>query len=86
MTLTSIIAAAAVLLLLVAIFRAREKSPGIDLDTATEEDVRRLVMGGHKIDAIKVYRRLHGVDLMSAKQAVERIAAGLPPSLGGGDR
>jgi ribosomal protein L7/L12 len=37
-------------------------------------------MRGHKIDAIKVYRRLHGVGLKEAKDAVERLAATLPPS------
>jgi len=37
-------------------------------------------MGGHKIDAIKVYRRLHGGDLKGAKEAIERLAAGLPRS------
>ena len=48
------------------------------LDTATEGDIPRLLMGGHKIDAIKVYRRLHEVDLKEAKESVERIAAKLP--------
>ena len=80
MSTTSILVAAAVVLVLVAIFRGRGTSHGIDLDAATEEDIPRLLMAGHKIDAIKVYRRLHGVDLKSAKEAVERLAAGLPPS------
>jgi large subunit ribosomal protein L7/L12 len=75
---TSIIVAAVVVLLLVVISRGRGSSHGIDVDTATEEDIPALLMGGHKIDAIKVYRRLHGVDLKGAKEAVERLAAGLP--------
>lgn len=80
MPLTTIVVAAAVLLLLVVLFRAGGSSHGIDLDTATEEDIRRLLMGGHKIAAIKVYRRLHGVDLKAAKEAVERLATELPPA------
>jgi large subunit ribosomal protein L7/L12 len=80
MSTTSIIVVAVVVLVLAAIFRGRGSSHGIDVDTATEEDIPRLLMGGHKIDAIKVYRRLHGVDLKGAKEAIERLAAGLPPS------
>ena len=53
-------------------------TPGIDLNAATEADLRTLLMAGRKIDAIKVYRRLHGVDLKTAKEAVERLAAELP--------
>jgi ribosomal protein L7/L12 len=82
MTLTSIVVAGAVLLLLLALLRGRRDSPSIDLDTATEADIPALLMGGHKIDAIKAYRRLHGVDLKAAKEAVERLAAELPPPVG----
>jgi ribosomal protein L7/L12 len=79
MTTASIIVAAAVILLFIVLFRTG-RTHNIDLDTATEEDIPRLLMGGHKIDAIKVYRRLHDVDLKAAKEAVERLAAGLPRS------
>jgi len=79
MSRTSIIVAAVVVLVLMVIFRGRGCSHDIDLDTATEGDIPRLLMGGHKIDAIRVYRRLHGVDLKAAKEAVERLAAELPP-------
>ena len=41
----------------------------------TEADVERLLSLGHKIEAIKVYRAIHGVGLKEAKEAVERIAA-----------
>ena len=82
MTLTSLVVAGAVVLLLLALFRSRGESHHIDTDTATEEDMRALLMGGHKIDAIKVYRRLHRVDLKTAKEAVERLAAELPPVRG----
>ncbi len=40
----------------------------------TEADVERLVMMGRKIDAIKVYRQVHGVDLKEAKEAVDKLA------------
>lgn len=40
----------------------------------TEGDVRRLLSLGRKIDAIKLYREIRGVDLKSAKEAVEKIA------------
>ena len=78
MTTTSIFIAAAVVLLLIVLSRTGRSPHNIDLDTATEGDIPRLLMGGHKIDAIKVYRRLHGVDLKAAKDAVERLAATLP--------
>jgi ribosomal protein L7/L12 len=42
--------------------------------------VRELLLRGRKLQAIKLYRRLHGVDLKAAKQAVERLADGLPPA------
>ena len=78
MTTTSIIVVAAVVLLFIVLSRTGRSPHNIDLDTATEGDIPRLLMGGHKIDAIKVYRRLHDVDLKEAKEAVERIAAKLP--------
>ena len=46
----------------------------------TEEHVDRLLQRGHKIQAIKVYRALHGVGLKEAKEAVERRQGQLPPS------
>ena len=79
MTTTSIIIVAAVVLLFIVLSRTG-RTHNIDLDTATEGDITRLLMGGHKIDAIKVYRRLHDVDLKTAKEAVERLAAKLPPT------
>ena len=54
------------------------RSHGVDLDKAIEADIPRLVMAGHKIDAIRVYRRLHRVDLKAAKDAIDRLAATLP--------
>ena len=80
MTTTSILVAAAAIVLFIVLSRTGRSPHNIDLDTATEGDIPRLLMGGHKIDAIKVYRRLHDVDLKTAKEAVERIAAKLPRS------
>ena len=47
----------------------------------TDADVERLVALGRKIDAIKLYREVHGTDLKSAKDAVDKIAE--KPGLGG---
>ena len=38
----------------------------------TDGDVDRLLHLGHKIEAIRVYRTLHQVDLKDAKTAVEK--------------
>ncbi len=38
----------------------------------TEADLDRLIMKGHKIEAIRVFRALHDADLKEAKEAVER--------------
>jgi len=47
----------------------------------SDADVERLVALGRKIDAIKLYREIHGTDLKSAKDAVDKIAE--RPGLGG---
>lgn len=82
MTLTSVIAGVAVAVLIFLVLRASSRSGDSDLpdaDLATEADLRTLIMAGRKIDAIKVYRRLHRVDLKAAKDAVERMADELGP-------
>lgn len=38
----------------------------------TEADIDRLIIKGHKIEAIRVFRALHDVDLKEAKEAVEK--------------
>ena len=84
MSIGTLIVAGVALLLLVVWFRTRAGGgalPDVDLDRATEADLHRLVMAGRKIDAIKVYRRLHRVDLKAAKEAVERLIAELPPRI-----
>lgn len=52
---------------------------GIDLANADAEIVAS-IRAGRKIDAIKVYRDLHHVDLKTAKDAVDALEAQLPRS------
>lgn len=44
----------------------------------TTGDVQRLLLAGHKIEAIKLHREIHGVGLKEAKEAVESLARSLP--------
>jgi hypothetical protein len=44
----------------------------------SDGDVERLASMGRKIEAIKLYREIHGVDLKSAKEAVDELARRLP--------
>ena len=39
----------------------------------TNDDIRNLAQQGHKIQAIKWYRAIHGVGLKEAKDAVEEM-------------
>lgn len=39
----------------------------------TEDDIRKALLAGNKIEAIKVHRAIHSTDLKSAKDAVEEI-------------
>ncbi|UCG52926.1 MAG: hypothetical protein JSW58_05040 [Candidatus Latescibacterota bacterium] len=39
----------------------------------SDRDVERLIRLGRKIEAIKVYRTIHHVDLRTARQAVEAL-------------
>ena len=39
----------------------------------TMDDVQRLLSEGQKISAIKVYRKIHGVGLKKAKEAVDAM-------------
>ena len=48
---------------------SRELRPGDARPSAAEIDA--LLRGGRKIEAIKMYRTLHGVDLKAAKDAIE---------------
>jgi len=40
---------------------------------STEEDIIEALKAGHKINAIKHYRAVHGVGLREAKDAVEEM-------------
>jgi ribosomal protein L7/L12 len=57
----------------------RKSAPGSSISVppsqATDADVERLVTLGRKIDAIKVYRRLHATDLKTAKDEIDKMAA-----------
>jgi ribosomal protein L7/L12 len=67
------------------IVNAANRSGKIQLPSpgqGTDADVERLVAAGRKIDAIKVYRRIHQTDLKTAKDAVDRLAE--RPDLRGG--
>lgn len=46
-------------------------------DAASLEQIRALIRSDNMIQAIKVYRELHGCGLKEAKDAVERISQGL---------
>jgi ribosomal protein L7/L12 len=39
-----------------------------------DADVVSMIRSGNKIDAIQMYRELHGTDLVTAKDAVEALA------------
>ena len=47
------------------------KSP--PLAGASDAEVAQLVAAGRMIDAIKMYRKLHGTDLKTAKEAVDAL-------------
>ena len=46
-------------------------------DAALAPQVQEALRRGNKIEAIKIYRELTGVGLAEAKQAVDKIEAGL---------
>jgi hypothetical protein len=53
--------------------RLRESGEYPPPGRGTMADVERLVRLGRKIEAIKLYREIHGIDLMTAKSAVDAI-------------
>jgi ribosomal protein L7/L12 len=42
----------------------------------SKDEINRLVRAGDKIGAIKMYRQVHGVSLVNAKNAIESMASG----------
>ena len=54
----------------------------VDVQPAAEndEDIKHLAVNGHKMTAIKEYRRLHGGSLADAKRAVEMMLRNEPVS------
>jgi ribosomal protein L7/L12 len=57
----------------------RKSAPGSSIPAppsqVTDADIERLVTLGRKIDAIKLYRKLHGTDLKTAKDAIDNMKA-----------
>jgi hypothetical protein len=50
------------------------RAPRRDFGPPSPEQIDRLLLAGRKIDAIKTYRSLHGVDLKAAKDAIDARA------------
>ena len=55
------------------------RPPQRPAEQPNEADVQAFLRDGRKIQAIKAYRALHGVDLADAKEAVEQRARQLRP-------
>jgi ribosomal protein L7/L12 len=77
-----------VILVLLIVFVARRYSvsdppTGQPPTGASDADVARLVAARRTIDAIKVYRKLHGTDLKTAKDAIEGMRAQQKRARGG---
>jgi ribosomal protein L7/L12 len=62
-------------ILLVARRYSAPKPPKGQSQTGSDADVAELVAAGRMIDAIKLYRIVHGTDLRTAKDAVEQMQA-----------
>jgi ribosomal protein L7/L12 len=78
-TLSGAIAAVVLVVLVVTVVRRYSVSdaPTGELPGgSTDDDVARLAALGRKIEAIKLYRRLHATDLKTAKDAVDRMGEG----------
>lgn len=74
-----ILIGAAVFLVLLILSRSQASPPAVTSpeDRARlEQELHLCLASGRKIDAIKLYRRLHGTDLKSSKAAVESLLLG----------
>jgi ribosomal protein L7/L12 len=71
-------AGAAAVVLLGLVSRMGERSGSFRSSSSSTppspELIDKLVRSGHKIDAIRAYRTLHGVDLKAAKDAIDARA------------
>jgi ribosomal protein L7/L12 len=74
-----------VILLAIALSRRRREGamgppqqPGPSGQPPADAEVDALIVAGRTIEAIKVYRKLHGADLKDAKDAVDARARQLP--------
>ncbi|MDA1195521.1 MAG: hypothetical protein O2894_10105 [Planctomycetota bacterium] len=81
-----LVAVAATILLMVILYRPTKdrvrlsREPDVD-DGSTMEDVRRALLEGDRIEAIRRYRVISGSGLREAAEAVDTIAAGGPPPI-----
>ena len=53
--------------------RSNPPAPQVDAPAGAEEEIFALLRAGNKIEAIKRYREVYGVDLKGAKDAIERL-------------
>jgi ribosomal protein L7/L12 len=56
-------------------YNVSDSPKGLPLAGESDTDVAQLVAAGRTIDAIKLYRKLHGTDLKTAKDAVDQMRA-----------
>ena len=66
-----------VIVLVFLVLRVGNKQESLDTElrraTLTEDDIRRALLSGSKIEAIKIHRTIHHTGLKEAKDAVEAI-------------
>ncbi len=69
------IIAIAVFVIAVIFFLKRFGDHDVDFEPRelTDENIKTIALQGKKIEAIKMYRKLHGVELKQAKDAVEEL-------------
>lgn len=72
----TLIVAAAIAFVLWLVLRRRGETVSLPDGSLGAASVEDLLNAGRKIDAIKAYRRQHGVGLKEAKEAVEAIGRG----------
>ena len=61
------------LLAILAVFSSTKNTSRVPREYVTDEDVKIYMQEGQKIEAIKLYRKIHNVGLAEAKKAVEQM-------------
>ena len=56
----------------------REEAPPEPRETGSMQDVIQLLQKKRKVDAIKLYRKIHDVGLREAKKAIDKLEKDLP--------